>query len=380
MKGGKRTLVRLGLVVVLAVTAMVVAACAAEPVDGRTDGSAAGRQEDLLLPEQAVRGEDTWVSPLFTATPDGGDEIGFRYRNDTSRTVAVYLYRTDLGAYTVVGQMTIRGEGEDRAVYRARDAGAGTYQLLVDTIGGGAVSGQIAAGQTDATAATADALYPTRSVNETAEWRSNPFGAAQGCGDTIRAYYENETDERVIVYLYRTDSGRDVLVEQMSVEGKSRDGMRHQAADADRGTYYLKISAIASGGPIRGSISAVQEGARRAVPCAVLFPDQEIEGLNGWRSEPFTATAGRGDTIRAYYENETDERVIVYLYRTDSGRDVLVEQLSVEGRTQDGMRHQAADADRGTYYLKISAIASGGPIRGEISAVQEPDGGKGALG
>ena len=124
----------------------------------------------------------------------------------------------------------------------------------------------------------------------------------------------------------------------------------------------------------------MQEGARRAVPSAVLFPDQEIDGLNSWRSEPFTATAGRGDTIRAYYENETDERVIVYLYRTDSGRDVLVEQMSVEGRTQDGMSHQAADADRGTYYLKISAIASGGPIRGSISAVQEPDGGKGALG
>ena len=259
MKDARKTRAAVGLALVLAVTAMVAAACAAEPMDGRTDGSAAGRQEDLLFPEQEVRGEDTWASPLFTAAPDGGDEIGFRYRNDTSRTVAVSLYRTDLGAYTVVGQMTILGEGEDRAVYRARDAGAGTYQLLVDTIGGGAVSGRIAAGQADAPAA--DALYPTRSVSETAEWRSNPFGAAQGCGDTIRVDHENETDERVIVYLHRTDSGRDVLVEQLSVEGRTQDGMRYQAADADRGTYYLKISAIASVGAIRGSISAAQETA-----------------------------------------------------------------------------------------------------------------------
>ncbi len=258
MKDARKTRAAVGLALVLAVTAMVAAACAAEPMDGRTDGSVIGRQEDLLFPEQAVHSEDTWASPLFTAAPDGGDEIGFRYQNDTSRTVAVYLYRTDLGAYTAVGQMTIRGEGEDQAVYRAHDAGSGTYQLLVDTIGGGAVYGQIAAGQTGAPAAEG-ALYPTRSVNETAEWRSNPFGAAQGCGDTIRVDHENETDERVIVYLHRTDSGRDVLVEQLSVEGRTQDGMRYQAADADRGTYYLKISAIASGGAIRGSISAVQE-------------------------------------------------------------------------------------------------------------------------
>ncbi len=378
MKDTRKTLAAVGLALVLAVTAMV-AACAAEPEDAGTEVAAAVQQGDLLFPEQAVHSEDTWVSPLFTATPDYGDEIGFRYRNDTSRTVAVYLYRTDLGAYTAVGQMTIRGEGEDRAVYRAHDARSGTYQLLVDTIGGGAVSGRIAAGQTDAPAA-ADALYPARSISETAEWRSNPFGAAKGCGDSIRFRYENQTDERVIVYLHRTDSGRDVLVEQMSVEGKAQDERVYRATDADRGTYYLKISAIASGGAIRGSISAAQEGARRDTSSAVLFPGQTIEGLNSWRSDAFTATAGNGDRIRAYYENQTDERVIVYLYRTDSGRDVMVAQLSAEGNAQGERVYCAADADRGTYHLRIAAIASGGAIRGSISTVQEPDGGKGALG
>ena len=374
MKDARKTLTAVGLVLVLAVTAMA-AACAAEPEDAGAEVASAAQQGDLLFPERTVRGEDTWVSPVFTATPDYGDEIGFRYQNDTSRTVTIYLYRTDLGAYTVVGQMTIRGEGQDRAVYRARDAGSGTYQLLVDTIGGGAVSGRIAAGQTDAPAAE-DALYPARSISETAEWRSNPFGAARGCGDSIRFRYENQTDERVIVYLHRTDSGRDVLVGQMSVEGNAQEARVYDAGDADAGTYYLKISAIASGGPIRGDISAAQEGARRDMSSAVLFPEQTIEGLNSWRSESFTATAGRGDTIRFTYEDQTDERVIVYLYRTDSGRDEMVEQLSVEGNAQGERVYRAADADRGTYHLRISAIASGGPIRGSISAVQEMDGGK----
>lgn len=375
MKDARKTLAAAGLTLILAMTALIAAACAAEPEDAGAEVAAA-QQGDLLFPERAVSGEDTWVSPMFTAIPDYGDEIGFRYRNDTDRTVAIYLQRTDLGACTVVGQMTIRGEGQDRAVYRAHDAGSGTYQLTVDTIGGGAVSGRIAAGQTGTPAAAADALYPARSVSETAEWRSNPFGAEKGRGDSIRFCYENRTDERVIVYLHRTDSGRDVLVGQMSVEGNAQEARVYDAGDADTGTYYLKISAIASGGPIRGDISAAQEGARRDTSAAVLFPDQTISGSNAWRSESFTATAGNGNHIRYWYNNRTSERVIVYLYRTDSGRDEMVEQMSVEGNAQGERVYRAADADRGTYHLRISAIASGGPIRGSISAVQEPDGGK----
>ncbi len=136
--------------------------------------------------------------------------------------------------------------------------------MAMTTVGGVACAAEpVDAGANEPTTTTGiiqprDVLYPNRSISEAAEWRSNPFGAARGNGNYIRFWYNNRTSERVIVYLYRTDSGRDVLVKQMSVSGNSQDTRVYNAGNADSGTYYLKVSAVASGGAIRGNISAAQ--------------------------------------------------------------------------------------------------------------------------
>lgn len=143
-------------------------------------------------------------------------------------------------------------------------------------------------------------------------------------------------------------------------------------------TGLAVVMAMTTVGGVACAAEPVDEAAREAEaasiaaiqPRGVIFPSQEISGLNAWRSESFTATAGNGNYIRYWYNNRTSERVIVYLYRTDSGRDVLVKQMSVNGNSQDTRVYNAGNADSGTYYLKVSAIASGGAIQGNISAAQ----------
>ena len=152
MKDTKKKLITTGLAVVRAMTTVGGVACAAEPVDtaAREADSVtlpAVQPRTSLFPEQAVSGTNTWVSPMFTATAANGNYIRYWYRNDTNNTVIVYLHRTDSGNDAVVSQMTISGAGQAKKVYRNYNSGSGTYYLLVDTIGGGAVSGRIAAAQ-----------------------------------------------------------------------------------------------------------------------------------------------------------------------------------------------------------------------------------------
>ena len=143
-------------------------------------------------------------------------------------------------------------------------------------------------------------------------------------------------------------------------------------------TGLAVVMAMTTVGGVACAAEPVDEAAREAEaasiaaiqPRGVIFPSQAISGLNSWRSESFTATAGSGNYIRYWYNNRTSERVIVYLYRVNSGRDLLVKQMTVNGNSQDTRIYNGGNADSGTYYIRVSAVESGGTIRGNVSAAQ----------
>ena len=57
-------------------------------------------------------------------------------------------------------------------------------------------------------------------------------------------------------------------------------------------------------------------------------------------------------------------------YRTDSGKNVLVKSMTVEGDSQNQEVYYNSTASSGTYYIKIDAVASGGTISGNLSVAQ----------
>lgn len=106
------------------------------------------------------------------------------------------------------------------------------------------------------------------------------------------------------------------------------------------------------------------------MPLAALFPQTPVADAGSYRSTDFTASSSNGNYIRFWFENTTSEKVTVSLYRTDSGRDVLVKSMPVDGNSQDQRTYYSSTANSGTYYIYIEAVSSGGTISGNLSVAQ----------
>ena len=106
------------------------------------------------------------------------------------------------------------------------------------------------------------------------------------------------------------------------------------------------------------------------MPLAALFPQTPISGAGTYETYDFTASSSNGNYIRFWFQNTTSEEVDVYLYRTDSGKNVLVKSMTVEGDSQNQEVYYNSTASSGTYYIKIDAVASGGTISGTLSVAQ----------
>lgn len=99
-----------------------------------------------------------------------------------------------------------------------------------------------------------------------------------------------------------------------------------------------------------------------------LFSDKTYSENGQWDSAQFTATSGNGNYIYYWHQNDTSEPVKVYLYRTDSGKDVLVSSMDVTD--QNSNVYFAQDAGSGTYKIVVEAYVSGGLISGSIAVWQ----------
>ena len=107
------------------------------------------------------------------------------------------------------------------------------------------------------------------------------------------------------------------------------------------------------------------------LPRAAIYPSGPISGTGSVRTTSFTATPSNGNYIRVWYENNATSKVMVYLYRTDSGKLTVAARFSVEGNGGQGHDvYYTSTAGSGTYYVQIEAVGDGGAINGNLSVTQ----------
>ena len=107
------------------------------------------------------------------------------------------------------------------------------------------------------------------------------------------------------------------------------------------------------------------------MPLSSLYSNTVSDTSGRWKSYDFTATPSNGNYIRIWFENTTDERVTVILYRYNTllGR-LPVCIMNVSGNSGQSKVYHTSDAGSATYYLSIEASESGGLIQGTIAAAQ----------
>lgn len=106
------------------------------------------------------------------------------------------------------------------------------------------------------------------------------------------------------------------------------------------------------------------------MPLISLFDDTASSRNGQWTSSEFTATSSNGNYIRFWHRNDTNEKVKVYLYRTDSGRDLVVSTIYVDANDQNSKVYYDRNASSGTYKIVIEAYVSGGRVSGDVAAAQ----------
>lgn len=106
------------------------------------------------------------------------------------------------------------------------------------------------------------------------------------------------------------------------------------------------------------------------MPLIRLFDDTASSRNGQWTSSEFTATPTSGNYIRIWHQNDTNEKVKVYLYRTESGRDKVALLIYVDANDQASGIYHSSDASSGTYKIVIEAYVSGGSVSGDVAAAQ----------
>lgn len=106
------------------------------------------------------------------------------------------------------------------------------------------------------------------------------------------------------------------------------------------------------------------------MPQISLFKDMAYSRHGQWTSSKFTATSSNGNYIRYWHKNDTGEAVKVYLYRTDSGEEVLVSSMKIGDNSQDSKVYYDKTAGSGTYEIIVEAYVSGGLITGNVAVSQ----------
>lgn len=106
------------------------------------------------------------------------------------------------------------------------------------------------------------------------------------------------------------------------------------------------------------------------MPLVSLFEDS-IYSTNGtWTSPEFAAAPSNGNYIRYWFQNNTNEDVKVYLYRTDKSTSEYALMMIVGANDQNYTIYHNSTAGSGTYKIVVEAYTSGSIISGNVAAAQ----------
>ena len=84
-----------------------------------------------------------------------------------------------------------------------------------------------------------------------------------------------------------------------------------------------------------------------------------------------TAISTNGNYIRYWHQNDTNEKVKVYLYRTDTKYNTnYVSMMTVNANDQSSKVFYTRTAGSGTYKITIEAYESGGDVNGDAALAQ----------
>lgn len=135
-------------------------------------------------------------------------------------------------------------------------------------------------------------------------------------------------------------------------------------------TMALAISAFAAGTPSDSppEITAPNSG---IMSLPSIFTDTAYSTNGKWTSSEYSATSSNGNYIRYWHKNDTNEKVKVYLYRTDTEHNTnYVSMMTVNANGQGSKVFYTRTAGSGTYKITIEAYESGGGVNGDVALAQ----------
>lgn len=135
-------------------------------------------------------------------------------------------------------------------------------------------------------------------------------------------------------------------------------------------TMALAIPAFAAGTPSDSppEITAPNSG---IMPRTGIFSDTAISTNSTWTSPEHSVTSSNGNYIRYWHQNDTNEKVKVYLYRTDTEYHTnYVSMMTVNANDQGSKVFYTRTAGSGTYKITIEAYESGGGVNGDVALAQ----------
>ena len=135
-------------------------------------------------------------------------------------------------------------------------------------------------------------------------------------------------------------------------------------------TMALAIPAFAADTPLDSppEITAPNNG---IMPRTSIFSDTAISTNGKWTSSEYSATSSNGNYIRYWHQNDTNEKVKVYLYRTDTKDNTnYVSMMTVNANDQGSKVFYTRTAGSGTYKITIEAYESGGGVNGDVALAQ----------
>lgn len=108
------------------------------------------------------------------------------------------------------------------------------------------------------------------------------------------------------------------------------------------------------------------------MPLINIFTDTAYSTNGKWSSSEYSATSSNGDYIRYWHKNNTNEKVKVYLYRTDTKYNTnYVSMMTVNANDQGSkVYYSPRSSSSGTYKITIEAYESGGEVNGDVSLAQ----------
>lgn len=106
------------------------------------------------------------------------------------------------------------------------------------------------------------------------------------------------------------------------------------------------------------------------MPLVSLFEDEAYSTKGTWTSVEFAAASSNGNYIRYWHQNNTNQKVKVYLYRTDKSTTTFVSSMTVEANDQNSKVYYNSTAGSGNYKIVVEAYVSGGTVDGGVAAAQ----------